>query len=372
MRSFKRVQLVRSSFQLPCRHTIRVSGLKESLSTESEDRTWLKVAFRARRPALRRNKRGQAILAWCLILLSSCAHYNCDPDYIGPSKRSTEILQYYTYPKQTIEAKVEQIKENKKYAVKRVEFPSTINVFGTENIKVDYYVQKKEGKFPTVLVLPIAGGIDFIVESFANHFAANGFNCAIVHNRDVNLKNTTSAEEVENYFRQSVLDNRQVLDYLVQRKEVDENRLGCLGLSLGGIKVSLVSAVDERLKCSVIALAGGSIADIAISSKEKNIKDYVRELMEMNISSEIVHAELSEWIETDPLKLAEYIDARNVLMYIAMFDRIIPRKCGDKLWKAIGKPEVVYLFSGHFSSIIYLPYAEIESLKFFKEKFRRK
>ncbi len=326
---------------------------------ESEKHSRFKVAFRV-------------ILAWCLILLSSCAYYKCDPDYIGPRKKSTEILQYYSYPKQTIVAKVEQIKENKKYAVRRVEFPSTINVFGTENIKVDYYVQKKEGKFPTVLVLPIAGGIDFLVESFANHFAANGFNCAIVHNRDVDLKRITSAEEVENYFRQAVLDNRQVLDYLVQRKEVDESKLGCLGLSLGGIKVSLVSAVDERPKCSVIALAGGSIADIAIGSAEKDIKDYVRGLMEMNISSEIVHAELSEKVETDPLKLAEYIDARNVLMYIAMFDRVIPRKCGDRLWKAIGKPEVIYLFSGHFSSIIYLPYAEIKSLRFFKEKFKRK
>ena len=350
---------MRGSFQLSCRHKILVSGLEVIVSTESENHTWLKIVF-------------TATLAWCLILLSSCAHYNCAPDYIGPSKRRTEILQYYSYPKQTIEAKVEQIKQNKKYAVKRVEFPSAINVFGTENIKVDYYVQKKQGRFPTVLVLPIAGGIDFIVESFANHFATNGFNCAIVHNRDVDLKEITSAEEVENYFRQAVLDNRQVLDYLVQRKEVDENKLGCLGLSLGGIKVSLVSAVDERLRCSVIALAGGSFADIAISSKEKNIRDYVRGLKEMNISSEIIHAELSEKVETDPLKLAQYTDARNVLMYIAMFDRVIPRKCGDRLWKAIGKPEVVYLFSGHFSSIIYLPYAEIESLKFFKENFRRK
>jgi len=309
------------------------------------------------------------VSAWCLVLFCSCAHYHCDPDYTGPSKKSTEILQYYSTPSQTIEAKVEQIKESKKYVVKKVEFPSTINVFGTENIKLDYYVQRKQGKFPTVLVLPIAGGIDFTVSSFANYFAANGFNCAIVHNRDVNLKNTTSAEEVEDYFRQAVLDNRQVLDYLVQRQEVDENRLACLGLSLGGIKASMVSAVDERLKCTVLGLSGGSIADIAIGSAEKGIKDYVKELMKMDISSEIVHAQLSEKVETDPLKLAQYLDARNVLMYIAMFDRVVPRKCGDRLWKAIGKPEVVYLFSGHFSSIIYLPYAQVESLRFFKDRF---
>jgi len=337
-----------------------VSELKKKVSTESKDHTRLKVVF-------------EAILASCLIMLfPSCAHYKCDPAYVGPKKRSKEVLGYYSYPKQTIEAKVEKIDEKKWFVVKRVQFPSTLNVFGTENIKVDYYVQKKQGKFPTVLVLPIAGGIDFLVESFANYFASHGFNCAIVHNREVELKGISSAEEAENYFRQAVLDNRQVLDYLVQRKEVDENKLGCLGLSLGGIKAGIVSAVDERLKCTVIGLAGGSIADIAISSQERDIKNYVRELIEMGISSEIVHAELSERVETDPLKLAEYMDARNVLMYIAMFDRVIPRECGDRLWKAIGKPEVVYLFSGHFSSIIYLPYAEVESLRFFKEKLSMK
>ncbi|MFQ6035269.1 MAG: alpha/beta hydrolase family protein [Sedimentisphaerales bacterium] len=331
--------------------------MKFEISNSKFEPSGPKVAFRA-------------ILAWYLILLCSCAHYKCDPDYDGPSKRPAEILQYYNYTQPPIEVKVDQIKENKKYVVERVEFPSTINVFGTEHIKVDYYVQKKQGKFPTVLILPIAGGIDFTIKSFANHFATSGFNCAVVHNRDVELKAITSAEEVENYFRQAVLDNRQVLDYLVQRKEVDKNRLGCLGLSLGGIKASLVSAVDERLKCSVIALAGGSIADIALSSEEKGIKDYIAELLEMGISSETIYAELSERVETDPLKLAQYLDARNVLMYIAIFDRVIPRKCGDRLWKASGKPEVVYLFSGHFSSIIYLPYAEVESLRFFKEKLK--
>jgi len=311
----------------------------------------------------------EAILASGLILFSSCAHYGCDPAYIGPSKRSTEMLRYYSYAKKTIDAKVEKIKENRTYVIKRVEFPSALNVFGAENIKIDYYVQKRQGKFPTVLILPIAGGIDFSVRSFASRFALNGFNCAIVRSRKVDLEDTKTAEEVEDYFRQTVLDNRKVLDYLVEREEVDENRLGCLGLSLGGINASILSAVDERLKCSVWGLAGGSIADIAILSREKRIKDYIKALVEQGISVETIRTELSGKVATDPLKLAKHIDARNVLMYIASFDRVVPRECGDRLWEAIGKPEVIYLFSGHYSSVLYLPYAETRSLSFFKKKF---
>lgn len=312
----------------------------------------------------------ESVLAYGLILCCSCTHYGCDPAYVGPSKPNAEILDYYSYPRQSVEARVEKIGENRTYVIKRVTFPSALNVFGTENIKIDYYVQKKPGKFPTVLVLPIAGGIDFSVKGFARHFASNGFNCALVHNRHFDLEDAKTAEEVEDYFRQTVLDNRQVLDYLVERKEVDENRLGCLGLSLGGIKASILSAIDERLKCCVIGLAGGSIADIAVLSREKDIKDYIKALINEGISAEIIHAELSGKVTTDPLKLAEYIDARNVLMYIAAFDQVVPRPCGDRLWVAMGKPAVIYLFSGHYGSLLYLPYAQMESLSFFKKKFQ--
>lgn len=311
----------------------------------------------------------KSVSAFGLMLLPSCAHYQCDPAYGGPRVRGPEVLEYYSYPRQIIEAKAERIESKKEYVVERIEFPSAKNVFGTENIRLDYYVQKKPGKFPAVLILPIAGGIELPVKSFAHHFASNGFNCAVVHNREFNLRHIKSVQEIENYFRQTVLDNRQVLDYLAERQEVDANRLGCLGLSLGGIKASLIAAVDERLKCCVLALAGGSIADVAVLSEERPIRDYFRELTKQGTSRETVRMELSAKVKTDPLKLAEYIDARNVLMYIARFDRVVPTKCGDRLRQAIGKPEAIYLFSGHYSSFLYSPYAEAESLRFFKKKF---
>ena len=166
------------------------------------------------------------------------------------------------------------------------------------------------------------------------------------------------------------MDNRQVLDYLVQRVEVDRDKLGCLGLSLGGIRASMIAGVDERVKCTVMGLAGGSIADITLLSKEKEVKEYISELVEMGISPQTIHAELSEKVVTDPLRLARYADAREILMLTAMFDRIVPRKCCDQLWKCIGKPEIVYLFAGHYSSFLYLPYAEMKSLSFFKKRFQ--
>ena len=307
-------------------------------------------------------------LVLSIVLVTSCARYKCDPAYVGPTARTAQMLEYYSYPHRPIDAKVETIRDKKHYAIKRVEFDSALNVFGTESIKVDYYVQKRRGKFPTVLALPIAGGVDFCVESFARHYASNGFNCAVVHNRSIELEAIESAEQAEDYLRQTVLDSRQALDYLVGHEQVDADKIGCLGLSLGGIKASAVSGVDERIKCTVVALAGGSMADIFLESKEKAVRDYMSQWVKMGVSPEALRIELEDKLATDPMRLAEYIDAGNTLMYIAAFDRVVPKECGKNLWRATGKPEVVYLFAGHFTSLLYLPYAERNSLAFFKKK----
>ena len=315
----------------------------------------------------------RSLLVWValssLVLLGSCVHRPCTRSYQGPQTRSAEILGYYDYPHQDLNATVKTLKQKRHYTLERVELDSSINLLGTERIKVDYYRLTKPGRFPAILVLPISGGVDYCVESFARVFASHGLNAAIVHNRRVHIEQTKTAEEVEDYFRQVVLDNRQVLDWLVQQQEVDPNRLGCLGLSLGGIRASLVAGADDRIKAVVMGLAGGSLADMAVTSKERKLKDCMDQWGRSGISRQDIHDELSAKVRTDPLVLAPYIDGRNALMFIAMFDQSVPRVCGDRLRQAIGRPETVYLLSGHYSGFLYLPYAHAKSLTFFRKRF---
>lgn len=48
-------------------------------------------------------------------------------------------------------------------------------------------------------------------------------------------------------------DDRRSIDYLFTRTEVDTARIGCCGLSLGGLRSALLAGLDERIKCSVVA-----------------------------------------------------------------------------------------------------------------------
>lgn len=49
-----------------------------------------------------------------------------------------------------------------------------------------------------------------------------------------------------------IWDDLRTVDYLVTRPEVDPNRLGCVGLSVGGFRSCHLAALDERIQAGVV------------------------------------------------------------------------------------------------------------------------
>src|SRR5881409_3579357 len=47
-------------------------------------------------------------------------------------------------------------------------------------------------------------------------------------------------------------DDVRTVDYLLTRPEVDKNRIGCLGLSVGGLRACHLAALDDRIKAAVV------------------------------------------------------------------------------------------------------------------------
>jgi dienelactone hydrolase len=50
-----------------------------------------------------------------------------------------------------------------------------------------------------------------------------------------------------------VFDDQRALDYLASRPEVDATRIGCAGLSGGGLRTVMLTGADERIRCSCCA-----------------------------------------------------------------------------------------------------------------------
>lgn len=47
-------------------------------------------------------------------------------------------------------------------------------------------------------------------------------------------------------------DDVRTVDYLLTRKEVDPQRIGCVGLSIGGLRACHLAALDDRIKAAVV------------------------------------------------------------------------------------------------------------------------
>ncbi len=48
-------------------------------------------------------------------------------------------------------------------------------------------------------------------------------------------------------------EDKKGIDYLASRDDVDKDRIGCQGLSLGGFRSILLAGMDERIKCAAVS-----------------------------------------------------------------------------------------------------------------------
>ena len=58
---------------------------------------------------------------------------------------------------------------------------------------------------------------------------------------------------------QTVFDLRRAVDFIQTREELDHQRIGYYGISLGGIIGNIFCSVEERIDVPVIVLAGGNL-----------------------------------------------------------------------------------------------------------------
>lgn len=303
----------------------------------------------------------------CLSLVG-CAHFPLDTNYSGPIPLSESTLATYAYAKYQGSYASEILKQKSRYTLKRVSFPSNHNILPLEHdITIDYYAINSKEKVPVVLVLPILGGGNSIASGFARYFAKKGIAAAVVH-RQKTYRKDGYMQMINKVLQQIVFDHKQAIDWIESRPELDAERIGVFGVSMGGIKAALISALDQRIVASVIALGGGDIPYILTYSDEKRIKSKRKRIMtDSGQTLDEFERDLLAKIEWDPINYAKHIDAARTLMVLARFDNVVPYRSGRALKKQIGHPETVYLLSGHYSSILYLPYVKYVSWKFLQK-----
>ncbi|MEJ2515309.1 MAG: prolyl oligopeptidase family serine peptidase [Gammaproteobacteria bacterium] len=331
-----------------------------------------RASLPAYRPPATRQRRLGAAAVTLLLCLGSAGCFSTRPlsaAYPGPAARTAELETRFAYRPLVGENTREVIGEKRHYTVEKVRLmpEDSTGDDASDPLVLEYYRVAGEGPRPAALVLPILAGKNRVARQFAGYFASHGLPSVIVYTRQKdNLLADLSDPEAA--IRRAVARHRQALDWMSGLDEIDADRIGVFGASLGGFNALFLAAADPRVKAVVPALAGADLPRLLVASEERRIAKNVDKFRdERGWSDEQMEDYLRSAIASDPLELAGYIDARDALMIIARYDDSVPYLSQLQLRQALGEPEALVLTSGHVSSLLYLPYLKWKVLEFFRK-----
>jgi len=289
-----------------------------------------------------------------------------------PQPVPARILEAVTYARpDLLICTVSNLECNARFSIQRISMQANANHTSTNRTLIlDYYRPKSTNRVAVVLVLPIIGGGYPLEKYFCAYFARHGL-AAVLVRRD-RLRTPDHLAEIDDLLRQAALDSRQALDWVETRPELDPQRAGIFGISMGGIRAAFLTPLDPRIRASIIGLAGGDLPYIVSYSKEPGITRRRRAYMEKNkITLEEFHEGLKPVMLSDPLNVAPSIDPDKVLLVLATFDTAVPSRKGFELRRAMGTPETIIVPTGHYTALLYVPYIQASCLRFFHEKLGR-
>lgn len=246
------------------------------------------------------------------------------------------------------------------YRVDHLTFPSPVVSPHVENntVHAAYYRPLNRKKFPCVIVLHITGGDQSLTRMISSHLAQNGIGALMVQMAyygprrppgsklrllSYDLKHTQEA------IRQTVLDLRCATAWMESRKEIEKEKIGIMGTSLGGFMAALTAEMEPKLGRVAILLAGGGLVD---AYYEHPKAEPYRKLWEaMGGTKESVK---KIFAPMDPLTCAENLKNRRVLMMSAKRDEIVPAAMAEALWKASGQQTILWYDTTHYGAALYL------------------
>jgi dienelactone hydrolase len=294
-----------------------------------------------------------------------------------PAPAEDRVPEHFRLAAHEFEFHSKPVRAGSRFRMLRVTFPSPVTTEVTENNTVhgEYFQPAGPGPFPACVVLHILGGDFLLAETVASHLARQGVAALFIkmpyygpRRAKDSPKRMLSEDprETVSGMTQAVLDIRRATAWLGERDEVDENRLGITGISLGGVMSALAAAGEPRLNNVAIVLGGGNFADLLWANPTDRAQKFRERWLAAGETRETFGAVVSK---IDPAAYGHLLKGRRVLMIEAKNDEVIPPQSATALWESIGRePKLVWLDAGHYTAIRYLPQELVRLDQFFNGK----
>jgi dienelactone hydrolase len=279
----------------------------------------------------------------------------------------------FKLPAAVFDFEIEPLLQTERYTVSAVRFPSPVESPDPENntVHAEYFEPVGKKRRPAVVVLHILGA-DFPLSRYmAARLAEGGIAALFVklpyygeRRPEGGTKRflSTDIERSMRAMRQGICDVRRASAWLASRPDVDPQKLGVTGISLGGIVAAVAAAVDPTLNRGAFLLAGGDLARILWNLPEREASG----ARDRWVRAGRTFLDL-QMLTTpfDPLTYANRLVGKRTLMIAGKVDEVIPPECTRALWVAAGRPPIHWCDCGHFSAAGYLLPAIRETVAFF-------
>ena len=282
----------------------------------------------------------------------------------GATPEQAEYLRAFDTGQRQFEATLREGRSDDAWRLVRVAYPSPVQTPWPENntVPCELYLPRNAAaaKVPAAVVLDILDGSAFVARALACGLAEQGVAALYVPMACYGPRRPAGGAHYRYYaehpektvdnLRQTVMDIRRGKAVLAALPEIDPDRIGITGVSLGGIVTSLAAGVDGTFHRVVPILAGGDVAAICFHARE------TRRIREACKAKGITQEQLAAMLRpVEPLTFAGRVDPATCLMINAAKDEVIPPAATAALWTAIGSPQMLTVPVGHYGAGLFLP-----------------
>lgn len=212
---------------------------------------------------------------------------------------------------------------------------------------------------PAVLMLPPTGGVNLLDRKMAKTFCSAKMSAIIIENDFANIESQAKGPlldpaDHELSYHRATAAVKAVMQFVADDEQLDQERVGLFGVSLGGILGAFAMATQPEIAAGYLIVAGGDVPNILAHSEQDEVSRIRRKRMKeqgFNTRDEY-EIFLREHMVLDPMDLTLTMLPETLHMVISRRDDNVPTENQEALHLAFGEPEATYSNSGHVNTVI--------------------
>jgi len=299
------------------------------------------------------------------------------------STEITEIKVTKSFNNDPFRVLLRQTASKRGYRIYRLTYPSPVETAHKPNntVPADYYLpdgmEPGSPRRPAVVCLHILNGNYELVRMLCTSLAQRGVPAimfklpyygerALPGGRRELARNGRLFVEA---LSQAMLDARRTFDVLAALPQIDPERIGIAGISLGSFVSAATAGSDGRFHRTALLLSGGDLLSIIHESNETSSLSSQINSLPTDQQQEIKRAIIAVDPITHAPGLRDRALAGRVLMINGDQDQVVPPASTKKLAKALGISDKVFWLEGlgHYSAAARLPEIMRRTVDFFAQ-----